>query len=134
MGANVSAYMGQDLLNPPSVEGWQGGEEWINTGAYIHRINFASKVLGDVSKPGVRLLVDRVQADRSPISAEKLVDTCLDLLGPIPVLDTTRQGLIDYAGKWGDLKFDSPEATAESEKHIIAMLQLVVTTQEYQMV
>ena len=43
-------------------------------------------------------------------------------------------GLIDYAGKWGDLRFDSPDAIAESDKRIIIMLQLVVTTQEYQMV
>ncbi|GIT02316.1 MAG: hypothetical protein CM1200mP27_09410 [Chloroflexota bacterium] len=25
-------YMGQDLLNPPSVEGWHTGEEWIDSG------------------------------------------------------------------------------------------------------
>ncbi|MCI0790995.1 MAG: DUF1800 domain-containing protein [Chloroflexi bacterium] len=134
--ANVSAYMGQDLLNPPSVEGWQGGEEWINTGAYVHRINFASKVIGDASKPGIRSLVDRVggRTDNSPLPPDQLVDTCLELLGPMPVLETTRQGLIDYAGKWGDLRFDSPDAIAESDKRIIIMLQLVVTTQEYQMV
>ena len=134
--ANVSAYMGQDLLNPPSVEGWQGGEEWINTGAYVHRINFASKVIGDASKPGIRSLVDRVggRTDNSPLPPDQLVDTCLELLGPMPVLETTRQCLIDYAGKWGDLRFDSPDAIAESDKRIIIMLQLVVTTQEYQMV
>ena len=44
------------------------------------------------------------------------------------------EGLIDYAGKWGELRFDGPDAIAESDKHIIVMLQLVVTTQEYQMV
>ena len=134
--ASVSANMGQDLLNPPSVEGWQGGEDWINTGAYVQRINFASKVMGDSSKSGVQSLVKRVegQADNSQLTPENLVDSCLNLLGPIPLLDTSRRGLIDYAGKWGNLRFDSPEAIAESEKHIIAMLQLVVTTQEYQMV
>ena len=25
-------YMGQELLNPPSVEGWHTGAEWINSG------------------------------------------------------------------------------------------------------
>ena len=28
-----TAYMGQDLLNPPSVEGWHTGKEWINSGS-----------------------------------------------------------------------------------------------------
>src|SRR5207249_12235316 len=29
------AYMGQDLLNPPSVEGWHTGPEWINSGSLM---------------------------------------------------------------------------------------------------
>ena len=37
--AGACAAMGQGLLNPPSVEGWQGGSEWINTGAYVQRVN-----------------------------------------------------------------------------------------------
>ena len=44
--AATCANMGQALLSPPSVEGWQGGEEWINTGAYVQRVNFASEASG----------------------------------------------------------------------------------------
>src|SRR5262249_45820882 len=29
------SYMGQDLLNPPSVEGWHTGQEWINSGSLM---------------------------------------------------------------------------------------------------
>jgi len=36
-----TAYMGQDLLNPPSVEGWHTGKEWINSGSLMARINFS---------------------------------------------------------------------------------------------
>ena len=35
--AAACGYMGQALLNPPSVEGWQGGDEWINTGTVVER-------------------------------------------------------------------------------------------------
>ena len=38
----ASGFMGQSLLAPPSVEGWHEGQEWINTGALMERINFAS--------------------------------------------------------------------------------------------
>ena len=47
-------WMGQELNNPPSVEGWHQGAEWIDTGTLMERINFASEQLGDLSKPGVR--------------------------------------------------------------------------------
>ena len=47
-------YMGQDLMNPPSVEGWHTGKEWIDTGILVERINFAAEQVGDPDKPGVR--------------------------------------------------------------------------------
>ena len=40
-------YMGQDLLNPPSVEGWHTGKEWINSGSLMARINFVAEKVGD---------------------------------------------------------------------------------------
>ena len=33
--------MGQQLLDPPSVEGWHTGKEWINTASLMTRVNFA---------------------------------------------------------------------------------------------
>ena len=133
--AAVCSYMGQNLYAPPSVEGWMGGNDWINTGSYVHRVNFASKALGDPNKPGMRALIDGVRdaADDGYVTPEALVDACLDLIGPMPVLDSTRQGLVDYASKWGDLTFDTDEAAEDSERKITTMLQLVVTTQEYQL-
>ena len=130
--AGACAAMGQSLLAPPSVEGWQGGEEWINTGAYVQRVNFASRVLNDPDKPGVRAIIDRV-SDRAaglPMSPTALVDACLDALGPLPVQDSTRDGLIDYASKWGDTELPSEDA----DSRIVILIQLIVTTQEYQTV
>ena len=133
--AGVCSQMGQALYAPPSVEGWQGGSEWINTGSYVHRINFASKVLGNPNKPGLRMLISDVQdyAEDGVLDAERLVDACFDVIGPMPILDSTRQGLIDYATKWGDLTFDDDDATEYAEQKIVTMLQMAVTTQEYQL-
>ena len=135
VAAGVCAQMGQSLYAPPSVEGWQGGSEWINTGAYVHRVNFASKALSNPNKPGMRALIDQVRdaAYDGALDPETLVDACLDVIGPMPVLDSTRDGLIDYADKWGDLTFDDDDSAADSESKIVIMLQLAVTTQEYQL-
>ena len=54
-------YMGQELLNPPSVEGWHTGAEWINSGTLMKRINFAAGLLGDVNRPGIRALINRLK-------------------------------------------------------------------------
>ncbi|HXH11911.1 MAG TPA: DUF1800 family protein [Alphaproteobacteria bacterium] len=90
--------MGQDLLNPPSVEGWHTGKEWIDTGCLLERVNFAAKHLGDVSKPGVRRIIERLRA-QGELSPQGLVDGCLDLLGPLTVSAKTRAALLRFVNR-----------------------------------
>jgi uncharacterized protein (DUF1800 family) len=91
-----TAYMGQDLLNPPSVEGWRTGKEWINSGSLMARINFMAEKVGDISAPGVRNIINRLKP-RGPLSPEQLVDACLDLLGPVEVSADSKQQLLAQA-------------------------------------
>ena len=44
-------WQGQELMNPPSVESWHTGSEWIDGGALVRRVNFAAKLLSDTSLP-----------------------------------------------------------------------------------
>ena len=134
-GAATCSNMGQGLLTPPSVEGWQGGTEWINTGTYVHRVNFAGKILNDPNRPGVRAIIDRIaeSAGDSPLSPERLVEQCLDILGPLDALDSTRASLIDFAANRGDLSFGDEQAASEADNAIAALISLIVATQEYQM-
>src|SRR5262245_51449050 len=89
--------MGQQLLDPPSVEGWHTGQEWINTATLMARVNFAARQFADVTKPGVRMLLERLRAQGPTLSPERLVDACLDLMGPLTVAESTRQELIAHA-------------------------------------
>jgi hypothetical protein len=75
-----TAYMGQDLLNPPSVEGWHTGKEWINSGSLMARINFMAEKVGDTSSPGVRSIINRlkVKGSLSPTSWSMAAWTCSD--------------------------------------------------------
>jgi uncharacterized protein (DUF1800 family) len=125
-------FMGQHLTNPPTVEGWHTGQEWIDGGALTERVNFAADQIGDSTKPGVRMLVSRLSGDGSPMSPERLVDSSLELLGPVVVSDTTRDSLIAHIRPGGDLRFDDTEARERSEARIARMLQLAVSTREYQ--
>ena len=133
--ARASSGMGQALLGPPSVEGWQGGSEWINTGTYTERVNFVSRVLGDPARPGVNAIIDRIGrvAGDGDISADGLVDACLDVLGPLEILDSTRANLADFASTYGRLSFSDEGRAADTEEAALTLIQLIVSTQEYQL-
>jgi uncharacterized protein (DUF1800 family) len=48
VSANALRQLGQDLLMPPNVKGWDGGLSWINTNNLINRYNYAAfLVLGE---------------------------------------------------------------------------------------
>ena len=125
-------YMGQHLTNPPTVEGWHTGQEWIDGGALTERVNFAADELGDVSKPGVRDLIGRLRGDGSAITPEDLIDRSLDLVGPVVVSDVTRNSLLGHFRSDGDLTFETDADGERSEALIARALQLAVSTREYQ--
>jgi uncharacterized protein (DUF1800 family) len=124
-------FQGQELLNPPSVESWHTGEEWIDGGALVRRVNFAAKYLSDTSLPGVRAIVDRLKA-QGTLSAKQLVDECLDLLGPIEVNESTYRELVAQAREEGGLRWDSEENARVSEQRIGKTLALVSASREFQ--
>jgi uncharacterized protein (DUF1800 family) len=127
--SNQIMYMGQELLNPPSVEGWHYGAEWVTSGSLIARTNFVVEMLGETDRPGVRSIIDRVQSGAP--TPEALVDTCIDLLGPIDISVSGRDELLGHASTDGDLSWADTDASAESERRVAEMLQLIASTREY---
>ncbi len=114
-------FMGQMLTNPPSVEGWHQGVEWIDTGTLIERINFVSEQIGDPNKPGVRAMTESILAALDDPTPSELVDLCLEQLGVISVSDETRDVLLRAA------------STGEhSSEKVSMMLRLAATTHDFQ--
>ena len=131
--SEVTGDMGQQLLDPPSVEGWHTGGEWIDTGTLVSRVNFASQQFADPNRPGVRSIINKLEALGKELSPEALVDGCLDLLGPIQVSQETREAMVSQAAQGGGVRFDSPEASRSSAGRITEVLQLIASTREYQL-
>ena len=127
-------FMGQSLHDPPSVEGWHTGHEWINSGALVRRVNFMSDKFSDTSLPGVQDIISRVAASNgTAMTADELVDHCLDLMGPLTVKEKTRQELIEYvSGEGGSVSWHSPEAFANASRVTGKVLALISGTREYQ--
>ena len=115
-------------MNPPTVEGWHTGGEWIDSGTLVERINFAADQVGNLELPGVQDIVARVSSGAGAVSAAEVVDRCLDLLGGYELADVTRGQLIEHIGRDGDLT----PGTADFSQRVGQALQLIVSTQEYQ--
>jgi uncharacterized protein (DUF1800 family) len=132
--ANLVEYMGQMLLNPPSVEGWHEGVEWINTGALVDRVNFAANRMSNVESPGVRAIINRLaNQNGGHFTPELLVDRCLDLMGPMTVSDKTRTALVEHLARDGDLTLEGHKRGDASEKVVGKLLGLISSTREYQL-
>ena len=124
-----SGFMGQKLLDPPSVEGWHTGEEWITSGSLVDRVNFAAQRLGDASKPGVKKLVGRVSDSGDPSQPTELVNACLDALGPMEVSEDTRALLTEVASRG----IEAEPTGRASRELILSLFKLIVSSREYQL-
>ena len=113
-------YMGQWLHNPPSVEGWHQGEEWIETGSLVERINFASEQLGDAALPGVASIVSRIVEERVP--GDRLLDRCLAELGELELSEETSASLRRFAVSDGPV--DREKASQ--------MLRMIAASRDFQ--
>tara|TARA_B100000586_G_C19966129_1_gene365858 strand:- start:273 stop:722 length:450 start_codon:yes stop_codon:yes gene_type:complete len=132
LGEEVS-FQGQTLLNPPSVEGWHTGPEWIDTGTLLQRINFVADRMVNPYLPGIRSMIDRLN-NQTLSTSEELVDGCLDLMGPIQLEPKTREEIIAHI-KIDETTDQDPLNSSNliSSEKVGQILQLVVSTREFQM-
>jgi hypothetical protein len=99
----------------------------------MSRVNFASRQLDDVNKPGVQAIVQHVRAQGPRLVPERVVDICLEVMGPLSVEARTRQQLVDHLAAAGDVDFESNGAAVGAAARIRELLQLLVATREYQL-
>ena len=125
-------FMGMDLMNPPTVEGWHTGREWIDSGTLVERINYASDLLGNTELPGVKSLIDRLMAQGATLSPESFVDGCLEVIGPLQVQIETRDELVAYAQLGGELRHGSSSESSEFTRRSGEMFQMIASTAEFQ--
>ena len=121
-------YMGQHLLSPPSGEGWHWGTEWIDSGALVERVNFASEHFGNLENPGVRALVNRILEAGDDIAPEAVVDSTLAELAITEISDNSRDALIDFATKQSEIA----PADQTPRERVVNILKLAGATPEFQ--
>lgn len=93
---NAMRQMGQDLLEPPSVKGWDGNEAWINSTTLLARISFAN-VLSQARQSFDGQFVRATDfLQQKNLDAGRYVDFLAETLGPLPITPQTRQALVNY--------------------------------------
>ena len=118
------AFMGQDLMNPPSVEGWHGGQDWIESGTLMERINFASEHIGNLDAPGVKTIIGAINTN----DPEQLIDSCLEHLGAISINEDTRASILRFVDK------SNSDKRVLDEELSLNVLRMIVSSQEFQRV
>ena len=125
--AEACSYMGQELLNPPTVEGWHTGREWIDSGTLIERVNFCAEQLGDIRKPGVKEMAQRISTGQDRLSPAEFLDRCLEQLGGVALSEETRRDLVRQAAQDGPVQ----TGTADFLIRTAGLLRLIASSKEY---
>lgn len=118
------ANMGQQLFDPPDVNGWDLGAAWFSTGSMLARMNFASQLAAN-QKFNLR---DAAKAHAQ--SPEALVTFVLDRLSPPEYHPGARAEIISYArtgATW-------PVSDAELATKVAGIVHLVISSGEYQFI
>ena len=132
--ARQTMYMGQGIFQPPSVEGWHEGAEWIDSGALVERVNFVGQELGDPSHPGVKSIIDRLaQHGNGLLSPEEQVAGCADLIGPLELSEATSLSVNQFASQQGDADLREGTRSEADDQRIANLLRLLTATREYQL-
>jgi uncharacterized protein (DUF1800 family) len=116
--------MGQQLFEPPDVNGWELGKGWFSSGAMLARMNFASTIAFNQ-----RFNLAR-DAAGSRESAEKLVGYFLERLSPAPYDQAPYEELKAYVT--AGLTWTGSDAQLQMKGNGLA--RLIVGSSEYQLV
>lgn len=127
--------MGQDILNPPNVKGWDGGPLWVNTTTLLSRYNFARFILNE----GALLDAESSRARAYPPkldhllgharSAEEAVDRFAQVLLGETLTAEKRRALVNVLNT--DKVFDP--AGADAANKLRSLSYLIASTPNFQL-
>ena len=139
---SLMARMGQDLFNPPSVKGWDGGPAWISTSTLFERFNFAASIT-TARGPAGTSHVDpaTVFGGVTPTTPRQALDRAVDHLLDGSLSEESHRALLGY------LETPDPQRAKELsgnpvtfaldprvlDEKVRGMLHLLLCTPEYQL-
>ena len=131
----VLEQLGQNLFNPPSVKGWDGGPTWLNGQTLLFRQNLAL-ALTSTEDPRFSARTDPAELVRKhdKKTDDEIFDFLLTLFLQKDLPDDSRERLRDYQQRAH--KQTTPVYWTESEAadhRVRALCHLILTLPEYQL-
>jgi uncharacterized protein (DUF1800 family) len=115
--------MGQQLLEPPDVNGWDLGRGWFTTGAMLARMNFASALTTN-QKFNLR------DVFRGKATPDALLESAFDRVSTAPFTAASRSALIDYINAGGSYTGTETQLANKGA----GVVHLIVGSGEYQLI
>jgi len=116
--------MGQQLLEPPDVNGWELGRGWFSSGAMLARMNFAAQIAANQRFNLRDMLRGTVQTPAD------LVAHALDRLTPPEYGGGSYAALVDYAHAGGEWTGSDAQLAAKAS----GLVHLIVGSGDYQFI
>ena len=116
--------MGQQLFEPPDVNGWELGPGWFSSGGMLARMNFAATL---ATNQRFNL---RDQSRGKVDSPEGMVSFMLDRLTPPEFANDAHSALLDYARAGGAWTGSDTQLAAKSS----GLAHLIMGSGDYQLV
>ena len=82
--------------------------------------------------PGVQSMIGRLMDQGDNLTAEQMVDGCLDLVGPLTISDETRSELVGHVSQGGALRHGTDDEKADFARRVGETFQMIATTSEFQ--
>jgi uncharacterized protein (DUF1800 family) len=118
--------MGQQLFEPPDVNGWELGPGWFSTGGMLARMNFASTLTQNQRF----ILRDQARAEWSGGTADALLKFVLERLSLATPAAPVRDALINYINAGG--QFTGTETQLLNKT--AGLFHLLTGSGEYQLI
>ncbi|MBS0261792.1 MAG: DUF1800 domain-containing protein [Planctomycetes bacterium] len=119
----VLAALGQDVLEPPTVKGWDGGRLWISSTSMLQRANFVAE-LATGSRFAALANPEQVVSTRELPSPAAIVRYYADLLLNRDLEPEVAARLVDFF----------QQSQGSREQRLRGILQLIMTMPEFQLV
>jgi uncharacterized protein (DUF1800 family) len=116
--------MGQQLFEPPDVNGWESGEGWFSTGGMLARMNFAAALTGN------QKFNLREAARPSKATPQSVLSFALDRLSPLPFEDGPTNALLAYLRAGTTWTGSDSELLAKTA----GLMHLLIASPHYQFV
>jgi uncharacterized protein (DUF1800 family) len=117
--------MGQVLLAPPTVKGWEGGPAWLTSAALFERANFAAAVASTRGLPGEPRFQPQAWMRGKGLDAlEEVVDALAHDVVQGPLSPQTRNAVVEYL---------RPELGKDLDTKLRGAARLLLASPEFQL-